>query len=88
MYSVVQSAVLFIFRQSGVEQSAEVKGGVSLYCKGSKRKGRKLKQDLGLEITEGKKPMSKEVYSFLARKLFESREAEHLFAHLFLVLDW
>ena len=87
-YSAVQSAISFLFRQSGVERSAEVKGGVSLYCKGSKRKGRKLKQDLGLEISEGKKPMSKEVYSFLARKLFESREAEHLFAHLFLVLDW
>ena len=65
-YSTVQSAVSFLFRQSGVEQSAEVNGGVSLYCKRSKRKGRKLKQDLGLEITEGKKPMSKEVYSFLA----------------------
>ena len=50
-HSAVQSAVSFLFRQSGVERSAEVKGGVSLYYKGSKRKGRKLKQDLGLEIT-------------------------------------
>ena len=67
-YSAVQSTVLFLFRQSGVEQSAEVKGGVNLYCKGSKIKGRKLKQDLGLEIKDGKNPMSKEVYSFLAKK--------------------
>ena len=35
-YTAVQSAVSFLFRQSGVERSAEVKGGVSLYCKGSK----------------------------------------------------
>ena len=87
-YSAVQSAVSFLYRQSGVERSAEVKGGVSLYCKGSKRKGRKLKQDLGLEITEGKKPMSKQVYSFLAKILFTSKDPEHIFAHLFLLLDW
>ena len=87
-YSAVQSAISFLYRQSGIERSEEVKGGVSLYCKGSKRKGRKLKQDLGLEITEGKKAMSKNVYSSLAKKMFYSRDAEHIFAHLFLLLDW
>ena len=87
-YSAVQSAVSFLYRQSGVDRSEEIKGGVSLYCKGSKRKGRKLKQDLGLEITEGKKAMSKGVYGFLAKTLFFSGDPEHIFAHLFLVLDW
>ena len=61
---------------------------MSLYCKGSKRKGRKLKQDLGPEITEGGKAMSKNVYRLLAKNMFYSREAEHIFAHLFLLLDW
>ena len=87
-YSAVQSGVSFLYRQSGVQRSAEIKEGVALYCKGSKRKGRRLKQDLGLDISEGKKAMSKNVYSFLAKKLFESKDPEHLFAHLFLVLDW
>ena len=87
-YSAVQSAISFLFRQSGVERSEAVKGGVSLYCKGSKRKGRKIKQDLGLEISEGKKHMTKSVYSYLAKKFFNSKEPEHIFAHLFLVLDW
>ena len=87
-YSAVQSAVSFLYRQSGIDRSEEIKGGVSLYCKGSKRKCRKLKQDLGLEISEGKKAMSKAVYSFLAKKWFLSRDPEHIFAHLFLVLDW
>lgn len=87
-YSAVQSAISFLFRQSGVERSEAVKGGVSLYCKGSKRKGRKIKQDLGLEISEGKKHMTKAVYSYLAKKFFNSKEPEHIFAHLFLVLDW
>ena len=57
-YSAVQSAVSFLYRQSGIDRSEEIKEGVSLYCKGSKRKGRKLKQDLGLEISEGKKAMT------------------------------
>jgi phage-related protein len=43
---------------------------------------------LALKLNEGKKPMSREVYSFLAQKLFESERKEHIFAHLFLVLDW
>ena len=54
-YSAVQSTVLFLYIQSGIELSVEVKGGISLYCKESKQKGWKLKQDLGLEIIEGKK---------------------------------
>ena len=64
-----------------------MKAGISLYCKGSKRKGRQLKQDLGLEISEGKKPMSQEVFSSSAKKLFTSKKKEHIFAHLFLILD-
>ena len=61
---------------------------LSLCNKGSKRRGKKLKQNLGLKIEEGKKPMSFQVYSFLCKKMFESDKREHVFAHLFLVLDW
>ena len=53
-----------------------------------KEEGQKLKQDFGLEITEGKKAMSKNMYNFLAKTMFHSREAEHIFPHLFLLLDW
>ena len=60
---------------------------MSLYYKGLKRKGRKLKQDIGINISKGKKPMSKQVCSFLAKTLFASRETEHMFSHLFLLLD-
>ena len=51
----------FLNRQCGIEKPADLKAGVSLYCKGSKRKGRKLVQDLGVEVIEGKKPMSLQV---------------------------
>ena len=87
-YSAVQSAISFLFRQCGLERPIEIKDGLALYCKGSKRKGRQLKQSLGLVISEGKKPMSKEVYSLLAKKMFISEKKEHIFSHLFLLLDW
>ena len=87
-YSAIQSAISFLYRQCGIERPIEIKDGLALYCKGSKRKGRKLKQSLGLVISEGKKAMSREVYSFLAKKMFTSKKKEHIFAHLFLLLDW
>ena len=87
-YSAVQSAIAFLYRQCGLERPTEIKEGLALYCKGSKRKGRKLKQDLGLTISEVEKPMSREVYSFLAKKMFVSKKKEHIFSHLFLLLDW
>ena len=61
---------------------------LSLHNKGSKRRGKKLKQNLGLKIEEGKQPMSFKVHSFLYKKLFESISREHVFARLFLILDW
>lgn len=82
-YSGVQIAVLFIFRQSGTKRPAEVKEGVSMYCKGSKRKGHTLKQDLGLAIIEGGKPISKQEYSFLAKTLFTNKDPKHILVYLF-----
>ena len=61
---------------------------LSLHDKGSKRRGKNLKKSSGLKVAEGKKPMSFEVHRFLCRKLFESPKREHVFTHLFLVLDW
>lgn len=87
-YSAIQSAISFLYRQCGLERPNDIKDGLSLYCKGSKRKGRQLKQSLGLAISEGKKVMSREVYSLLAKKMFTSKKKEFIFAHLFLLLDW
>ena len=46
-----------------------------------------MNQDIGLGISEEKKPMSQEFCSFLAKKLFTSKKKEHIFDHLFLILD-
>jgi hypothetical protein len=64
VYSGIQSALSFPYRQSGFECLAKLKIGVSLYCKGGKRLGTVFKQKLAFKIAEGKKPMSKAVYSF------------------------
>ena len=87
-YSAIQISIYFLYRQSGIERPAELKGGISLCCKGSKRKGRQLKQDIGLEISEGKKQMNQDFFSFLANKFFTSKKKEHIFARLFLILYW
>ena len=78
-YSAIQSAIYFLYFQSGVERPAAFKDGISLYCKVSKRKGRHLNRDLGLDISEGKKKMSQEVFRFLAKKLFTSKTKEPIF---------
>jgi len=36
----VQSGILFLYHQCGIERTNEIKDGLALYCKGSKRKGR------------------------------------------------
>jgi len=46
------------------------------------------KEGLGLAITEGKRPLSQEAYKLLAKTLFHSEKKEHIFGHVFLVLDW
>ena len=65
-----------------------MKSGVSLYCKGSKRKWRKLVWDIGMEVTEGKKLITLHFYKYLSKEVFKSDKKEHIFAHLFLVIDW
>ena len=53
-----------------------------------KRKGGNLVQDIDLEVMEGKKPMTLQFCKYLANMLFWSDKKEHIFAHIFLVLDW
>ena len=87
-YSSIASAIAFLYRQSGCERPEEIKHGLSLYCSGSRRKGKQMKQGLALRLTEGKTKMNIATYKFIARHLFQSAKKEHIFAHLFLVLDW
>ena len=87
-YTNVQSAIDFIFIQCGIKRPDAITDGISLYCKGSKRRGKHLKQELSLDLLEGKKPMSLEVFEFLSKQLFVSKSKESIFTNLFFVLDW
>lgn len=87
-YTQIQSSISFLFRECKMSMPQELRNNLSKYIKGSKRMGRKMKQSLALKISEGKKAMTRSVYSFLCRLLMESNKKEHLFAHLFLALDW
>ena len=60
-----QSRVYFLYRQCGIEQPADVKAWVRLYCKGLKRKGRKMVQDIGMGVMEGNKTTTLQVYKHL-----------------------
>ena len=83
LYTGIGSATDFLCRQFGIERPEKLKDSISLYCKGSKRRGVTLNQQLVLNITEGKRPMSFEVYKFIAKGLFESSKKEHVFVHFF-----
>ena len=55
VYTGIQSSIAFLYCQCGVERPEELKANISLYCKGSKRLGKSLKQGLVSKISEGKK---------------------------------
>ena len=54
VYTGIESDIAFLYRQCGIERPEKLKDSISLYCKGSKHRGETLKQQLALEITEGK----------------------------------
>ena len=77
-HSAMKIGISLLYCQSGVKRTPEIKEELSLYCKGSKRKGQNIKQSLGLEISEGKKPMSREVYSYLAKHIHIKEEGTYI----------
>jgi hypothetical protein len=87
-YEGIRSAIAFLYRESGVLMPENMNSSLALYIKGSRRMNRLAKQTLGLKIVEGKKHMTLSVYKTIASILFESSELEHIFAHLFFILDW
>ena len=87
-YDGIRSAVAHLYSATGVIISFSFQASMSLYIKGSKRLNAMAKQMLGLDLSEGKKPMSRKVYKRICENLFRSPKPEHLFGHLFFVLDW
>ena len=55
IYSGIRSAVAYLYRRVGLPMPTEMTRKFKEYISGQKRTGLKEKQDLGLEIKEGKK---------------------------------
>jgi len=87
-YNAIHSAVTFLCRECKIEIPPDMKRSLAKYVKGRKRLTVRMKQSLALKISEGKRAMTCNVYNFIAKLLFNSSSREHIFAHLFLVLDW
>jgi len=84
----IASSTTFLHREAGTDRLQELKDRVSVCCKGSKRRGRRLKQNLGLKMREGKKELSFRCFKWIAKKLLESDKKEDVFNHAFFLLDW
>ena len=87
-YDGIRSAIAHLYTATNNEMNSSLKKALGLYVRGSKRLNLMAKQMLGLDLTEGKRGMDEKVYRRLCQILFQSDKAEHVFAHLFFMLDW
>ena len=87
-YESVRSSIGYIYKMCRIPMPKEMRDNLKMLIAGKRRAGLKEKEGLGLSIVEGKRPLSQEAYELLAKTLFFSEKKEHIFAHVFLVLDW
>ena len=92
-YGAACSALSHLFTEAGIskeqnEITKELWTKLSGYNKGTRRMGGNEKRSLGLSTDEGKKPLPFAAYKYLAKILFESKKAEHVGAHTFLLIAW
>lgn len=77
-----------IFRATKYEMSEEFKKDLKVFMGGMKREVVRQHVQRRKVLDEGKKPMSYEIYRHLCQALSKSGDAEDVFCHLFLVLEW
>ena len=88
-YEAVRSCISYLHRLADVVMDQRTKQQMSQFIAGCKRTIANEKQLLGQKITEGKEPMSVEVFEYISKELFVSEDPEEsLFGHLFFLLDW
>ena len=87
-YESIRSSIGYIYKMCRIPMPKQMQNNLKMLLAGKRRAGLKEKEQLGLTITEGKRPLSQEAYELLAKTLFFSEKKEHIFAHIFLVLDW
>ena len=87
-YESIRSAIGYIYKMCRIQMPQHMQDHLRIFIAGKRRAGIKEKEELGLTITEGKRPLSQQAYELLAKTMFFSERKEHVFAHVFLVLDW
>ena len=87
-YEGIRSSISYLYKMTRVVMPDEMANNLRSFIAGQRRTGSKEKQDLGLTILEGKRPISSEAYELVCKHFFYSGKPEHVFAHLFNVLDW
>ena len=92
-YDGVSSSLANLFVECNVSKDStegikEMWRNLGMYKKGTRHKGARERQALGLRTTEGKDPIPLAAYTHLASILNQSNDPEHVAAHLFLLLDW
>jgi hypothetical protein len=89
----VQSAIANLYTDCNFdrdfnETTKEFWRKIGLFRKGTRRKGARERQKLGLRTVEGKDPMPHPAYVYLANVLHKSKDPKMIACHLFLLLEW
>ena len=87
-YEGIRSSISYLYKMTRVMMPDEMANNLRSFIAGQRRTGTKEKQDLGLSLLEGKRPISAEAYELVCKHFFYSGKVEHVFSHLFNVLDW
>ena len=87
-YGHMKSAFGNLFKTSGQNMESVLAAELNQFSNSLSRKIAEAKVSSGQSLDEGKKPMSFAVYQLMCRKLLESDQADTLFAHTYLVLEW
>ena len=87
-YGGMKAALVFLYNVAGQPMEKGLSDKLDTFIRALKKRVAKEKAQSGVSMEEGKKPMSFAVYRLLSKKLMESKTADALFAHTYLVLEW
>lgn len=87
-YGHMKSAFGNLFKTTNQKMDSALENELNQLSNSLSRKITDWKAKSGQSLDEGKKPMSFAVYQLMCRKLLESDQADTLFAHTYLVLEW
>ena len=88
VYGVAKSALKWFYGQHGQRFDHAFEERLKNTLKGAKKARAQLKEKGEVKMEEGKEALSFELYSTIAKHLFESDNKNAPFAHLFLLLSW